>query len=366
MTDAIPPDAVSLADYERLAASRLDANAAAYVFGGAGDELTVRRNREAFDRLALWPRPLADVAGGDARLELFGAVHEHPIFLAPVAYQRLAHPEGEAATARAAGALGACMVVSTLTSVSPEAIAHAAPGAPRWFQLYFRPDRGFTESLVRRAEALGFGALVVTVDAPFAGVRLRERRAGFRLPPDVSAVLLAGEPPAPPYPNDADASPVFDGAMRAAPTWEDLARLRALTRLPLLIKGVLHPEDAARALDLGLDGVIVSNHGGRVLDGTPAALEALPGIVARVAGRAPVLLDGGVTRGTDVLKALALGARAVLIGRPQMHGLAVAGALGVAHTVRLLRDEFEAAMALTGCRTLADIGPGVLAEIPRR
>lgn len=359
--EPLPPDLVSLDDYERAALARLPPARAAYLCGGAGDELTRRANREAFDRLRLWPRPLADTAGGNTRITLFGREHAHPILLAPVAYQRLAHPEGEIATARAAAAMDACLCLSMFTSVAPEEVVAAAPGAPRWFQLYMRPDRGFTRAVVARAEALGFEALVVTVDAPISGLRHREARAGFRLPADIAAVLLANEPASPPDADDPEASPVFDRAMRRAPVWDDIRRLRETVRTPLLIKGVMHPDDAETALACGADGLIVSNHGGRVLDGTPAAVEALPGVVARVAGRVPVLLDGGVTRGGDVVKALALGARAVMIGRPQVHGLAVAGALGVAHSLRLLREETEAVMALTGHRSPAGITRAALA-----
>lgn len=356
MTETIPAGVITVADYARLAAERLAPSAAAYLLGGAGDELTARENREAFDRLRIFPRPPVAMAGAHTRVRLFGRDHAHPVLLAPVAYQRLAHPEGECATARAAQALDTTLVVSTLTTRSLEDIADSAPGAPRWFQLYVRPDRDFTDALVRRAEAHGCEALVITLDAPIGGLRHREHRAGFRLPAGVTPVLLADEPHAPVPIAPQEASPVF-AAMRHAPSWDDVARLRGVTRLPILIKGLLHPDDATRALELGADGIIVSNHGGRVLDGVPPAIAALPAVAARVAGRAPVLLDGGVTRGGDIFKALALGATATLIGRPQVCGLAVAGALGVAHTLKLLREELEVTMALAGCTTPADITP---------
>jgi 4-hydroxymandelate oxidase len=350
---------VCLADYERLAHQRLAPNALAYLAGGAADEVTLRWNREAFDRLALIPRVLRGGSGGNTRLTLFGRTCEHPIFIAPVAYQKLAHADAEVATAIAADAQGALMVLSTLASVTLEAAAGAGATC-RWFQLYLQASRDASRMLVERAEAAGFEALVVTVDAPVNGVRNREHRAAFELPPDIRPVNLEGlpAPQAPSLPQGA--SVVFDHFMAAAPTWDDLAWLKSSTRLPVLVKGILSPDDAQRAIDVGVDGIIVSNHGGRTLDTLPATVDVLPEIAAGVAGRVPLLVDGGVRRGTDVLKALALGATAVLVGRPVVYGLAVDGARGVAHVLRLLRDEFEVAMALTGCRTLGDIGPHLL------
>lgn len=358
--DSIPADLVAACDYERYSAKILPPDIHAYLAGGAGDEITLRRNRDAFDRVFLNARVLSRVSGGHTRLELFGRTLESPFLLAPVGYQRLLHPDGEVATARAAAAFGSCFVVSTVSSVAVEEIAAAAPGAPRWFQLYFRRDRDFTLSLVRRAEAAGCEAIVVTVDSHFAGVRHRARRAGYAGAEDVSCVHLRDEPKAPPVDIDPGQSVVFDGVMAFAPTWHDLSWLRSQTKLPLVLKGVMTPEDALRALDTGMDGIIVSNHGGRAFDSPPATLEALPAIVAGVGGRFPILLDGGVTRGSDALKALALGADAVLVGKAYGHALAAAGALGVAHLLKMLREELEAAMAHTGCRTLADIDTRVI------
>ena len=266
--------------------------------------------------------------------------------------------------AYAAAALGAGVVLSTQASVSLEAIAEAVqpdPGrGPLWFQLYLQHDRGFTQALVQRAEAAGYEALVLTVDAPTSGVRDRERRAGFRLPPGVGPVNLAGLPP-PPQPDlRPGQSALFDGLLHQAPTWDDVAWLQSITRLPVLLKGVLHPADARQAVAAGAAGVIVSNHGGRTLDTAPATATALPRVVQAVGGAVPVLVDGGIRRGTDALKAMALGASAVLVGRPAVWGLANAGAAGVAHVLRLLRDELEVAMALTGCATLADATPALL------
>ena len=360
----IPPGLVTLADHEQHARTQLDDNAWAYFSGGAADEISLRANRTAWDALSLWPRVLRPLAGGHTRVPLLGRTLAHPILLAPVAFQRMAHPDGELAMAYAAAALGAGVVLSTQASVSVESVAQAVlpdPGrGPLWFQLYLQPDRGFTQALVQRAEAAGYEALVLTVDAPTSGVRDRERRAGFRLPSGVGPVNLAGlQTPASP-PLSPGQSALFDGLLHHAPTWDDIAWLQSITRLPVLLKGVLHPADARQAVSVGAAGLIVSNHGGRTLDTAPATATALPRVVQAVDGAVPVLVDGGIRRGTDVLKAMALGASAVLVGRPAVWGLANAGAAGVAHVLRLLRDELEVAMALTGCATLAEATPALL------
>ena len=361
---AIPADTVSLSDYERHAQARMTASAWAYLQGGAGDEHTVQANAQAWQALHLVPRVLRRTAGGHTRTQLFGRTLAHPLIVAPVAYQHLMHPEGELDTALAAAAQEAGFVLSTQSSTRLEDIGDAIAAddlrGPLWMQLYLQPDRGFTKALVHRAEAAGFEAIVLTVDAPTSGVRDRERRAGFCLPPGVSAVNLQGMTPPPTAEVPAHGSALFDGLLHHAPTWDDIAWLRAQTRLPIVLKGVLHADDARQALGLGVQGLIVSNHGGRTLDTVLPTARALPRIADAVGADMPVLVDGGIRRGTDVLKALALGARAVLIGRPCMHALATAGALGVAHGIRLLRDELEAAMALTGCATLSDIHPGLI------
>ena len=360
----VPPGTASLADHERLAQQRLDANAWAYFSGGAGDEITLRANRSAWDGITLLPRVLQPLAGGHTRVQLLGRTLAHPLLLAPVAFQRLAHPDGELAMAYAAAALGAGVVLSTQASVSLETIASTVlsdPGrGPLWFQLYLQPDRGVTRALVQRAEAAGYEALVLTVDAPASGVRDRERRAGFRLPPGVGAVNLAAAPAPLQPPLRPGQSALFDGLLHHAPTWDDVAWLQSITALPVLLKGVLHPADARQAVAAGASGLIVSNHGGRTLDTAPATATALPRVVQAVGGAVPVLVDGGIRRGTDVFKAMALGASAVLVGRPAIWGLANAGAAGVAHVLRLLRDELEVAMALTGCATLAEATPALL------
>ncbi len=358
------PSPVCLADYERLAEGRLDPMAWAYFSGGSADETTLRWNREGFERLAIVPRVLNGGAGGHTRLTLLGRTYVHPIFVAPIAYQKLAHADGELATAAAAEAQDACMVLSTQASTTLEDAAEAGASC-RWFQLYLQPERAATLSLVRRAEAAGYEVLVLTVDAPINGVRNREHRAGFMLPPGIAAENLRHIAAAPAQ-LAPGASAVFDGLMAGAPTWEDVVWLRSETRLPVVVKGVLSADDAVRAVEAGVAGIIVSNHGGRTLDTLPATIDVLPSIARAVAGRVPLLMDGGVRRGTDVLKALALGATAVLIGRPVVYGLAVNGAYGVAHVLRLLRDELEVAMALSGCPTLADIGPHVVMCAPGR
>ena len=364
---AIPSGIVSLADHEERARQQLDDNAWAYFSGGAADEITLRANPAAWSQLPLQPRVLRALVGGHTRTTLLGRTLAHPILLAPVAFQCLAHPDGERATAFAAAALGAGMVLSTQSSTPVEVVAQALRGdpgsGPLWFQLYLQHDRGFTRSLVQRAEAAGCEALVLTVDAPASGVRDRERRAQFRLPPGISAVHLAGLAP-PPAPQLAPGqSALFDALLHHAPTWDDVQWLQSITRLPVLLKGILHPDDARQAATLGVAGLIVSNHGGRTLDTAPATAAVLPQVVQAVRAidnSLPVLVDGGIRRGTDVLKAMALGASAVLVGRPAIHGLANAGAAGVAHVLRLLRDELEVAMALTGCATLADASPALL------
>lgn len=345
----IPADVVALADYERLAPEFIDAAAWAYLAGGAGDERTLRRNREAFDRWWIEPRVLQDFSGADTRLSLGGRELTHPILVAPMASQRLFHPEGEKAVALGAAAMQAGLVLSCQSSVAVEELARH-PAAPLWAQLYLQGDRSFTEKLVRRFEAAGCEALVVTVDAPVNGVRNREQRAGFQLPADIEAVHLAGAKPLP-----AVDSPFDPAYLATVATWEEIVWLKSITRLPVWVKGILSSWDANLAMAYGAAGLIVSNHGGRTLDGLPAAIEALPPIARLVQGRVPLVVDGGIRRGTDIFTALALGADAVMVGRPVLHGLAVAGATGVAHVLKILRTELEIAMMLAGRPTLTEI-----------
>lgn len=348
---AIPPDIVSAGDYERYAEKMLDPRIWAYLAGGTGDEITLNANRAALDGLVMTPRILANVAGGHTRLTLAGMDLAHPFILAPVGWQKLFHPQGELASAQAAQIMEAPFALSCMATETIDSITRAC--RPAWFQIYMQPVRAHTEALVRRAEAAGCRVLLVTVDAPIGGIRNRAQRAGFSLPQGMVAANLPQET-TPPSLKPGE-SAVFDGMMRAAPSWEDITWLIGLTRLPVFVKGVLHPDDAARAVDAGAAGVVVSNHGGRALDGAPAAISALPRITARLGGAAPIIFDSGIRRGSDAFKAIALGADAVMIGRPYICALTVAGALGVAHLLRTLREELEITMALMGCRTLADI-----------
>lgn len=353
---AIPSDIVCAADYERYARNHIDDAAWAYLQGGAADELTFVANCDAWKKLELWPRPLIDVRGGNTHCTLFGDTLAHPIILAPVATQRVFHAKGELASVLAAGVMGGVAVTSTQASVPLESIAENAQG-PLWFQLYWQESRSATLALAKRAETAGYHALVLTIDAPVSGARNREQRAGFSVP--LRAAQVNVPPIILPVLSERK-SPVFDGFMTIAPTWDDIKWLVNQTSLPILLKGILHPHDALQAIQAGVAGIVVSNHGGRVLDTVPATLTALAGVVAAVNGALPVLVDGGIRRGTDIVKARALGATAVMIGRPYIHALATAGALGVAHLIRLLCEELEITMALTGCRTLDDIDKSVL------
>ncbi len=343
----------NLDEFESLAQARLSDMAYAYIAGAAADELTRRRNRAAFDEILLKPRVLVDVSHVDTHIELLGHSLGFPILLAPTAYHRLAHPEGECATARGAGAAGAILVVSTAATTSIEEIAKAAT-APLWFQLYVNPDRALTRDLVTRATASGCRALCLTVDSPVFGVRDRETRTRFHLPSGMAAPHLprgSGTHGAPHSPSGGTQNSLADASL----TWKDVSWLCSFAKVPVLLKGILTAEDARLAIDHGAAGIIVSNHGGRNLDTLPATIEALPGVVEAVQGRVPLLLDGGIRRGTDVVKALALGAQAVLIGRPYVWGLAAGGAAGVTEVVRLLRYELCAAMALCGLPKIQSI-----------
>ncbi len=349
----IPSDVHAAADYERLARSALPHATFEHVAGGSGADLTVRLNVEAFARTLVTPRVLRPISSGDTLATFGGVERPHPILLAPVAHQALFHPLGELETARAAAATRSGLICSTLSSRSLEDIA-AVAGPDRWFQLYVQPVREATLDLVRRAEAAGYGALVVTVDTPVQAPSLRSQRAGFR--PDLCvAANLTVYGRAPTRSIAAGRSRILQGLMADAPSWDDLDWLIGQTRLPVWIKGVMHPDDAQACLRRGASGVIVSNHGGRSLDGAPSALSVLPKIRAAVGADAQLLFDGGIRSGADVFRAIALGADAVLVGRLQAYALAVAGALGVGHMIKLLREELELCMAQAGCATLAEV-----------
>lgn len=351
----IHPEIRCAQDYERLAERFMAEPSLAYIAGGSGHDATVAANRAAFAAWAICPRVLVDVRQGHTRLGLPDAEDlAHPVMLAPVAYQTLAHPQGELASAQAAEATHSGMLVSTLASHPLEDIARQA-GPVRWFQLYLQPTREATLALLRRAEAAGYTAIVLTLDASIQVPSLHALQAGFRLPAHVVAVNVDPQAPSAAEPLREGHSRIFQGVMQQAPRWEDLDWLLAQTALPVWVKGVLHPDDARALQARGVAGVVVSNHGGRGLDGAPASLRMLPAVREAVGPAWPVLLDGGIRSGADVFKALALGADAVLVGRLQMYALSVAGALGVAHMLQLLRDELEICMAQAGCTALSDI-----------
>jgi 4-hydroxymandelate oxidase len=346
---------VAVDEFEAAARAKLTTMAYEYLASGAADEVTLRENRLAFDRIRLLPRHLVDVSKIDTSCTLFGRDHPFPILLAPTGYHKLFHAEGELETIRGANSSEATLVASIFSTVAFEEMS-AAADLPLWFQLYFNPDRSVTKDLVQTVVAAGCAALCLTVDSPVNQVRDRETRAGFMLPDGMERANLAklgsiisGASHRPVGRN------IYTPVRSAAATWEDLDWLRAQVSIPLLVKGIVHPDDAATALQAGCNGIIVSNHGARVLDSVPASLDLLAPIVDRVEGRAPVLMDGGIRRGTDIYKALAKGAAAVLIGRPYLFGLAAAGAAGVARVVEILRTELEMTMGLMGRTTLTSI-----------
>jgi len=346
---------LNVADFEAAAKKRMRRASFDYYAGGAEDERTLSRNRAAMDRWVLLHRVLVDVSHIDLATTLLGEPVSMPIALAPTAFQKLAHPEGEAATARAAGSTGALMTASTIASTPIETIARAAT-SPLWFQLYVYKERNLSRDLAERAEAAGCRALVLTVDTPILGRRERDFRNGFMLPPGVTMANfdkygdLMSRWKAP----GGMAARVHD-LMDQSLTWDSVAWLRSITRLPIVLKGIVRADDARRALDAGVDAIIVSNHGGRQLDGGEATVLALPDVVEAVAGRREVYVDGGFRRGSDILKALALGARGVFIGRPYLWGLAVGGEAGARRVLEILRAELALAMALAGCARLSDI-----------
>ena len=348
---------LTLADYEPFAKKRMSHMAYEYVAGGGGDEITLRENQVAFDRIRLQPRILQDVSRLDLRLTLFGQQLDHPILLAPTAYHRIVHPEGEVATVRGAAEARTPLVASSFATTAIEEMGAAAKGGTLWFQLYVNRDRGFTRDLVQRAESAGCRALCVTVDSPTTAFRYREARVRFALPEGLERANLKGFSSA--NVHRTTEGSIYNAVLDPTLTWKDIEWLRGISRVPVLIKGVINPDDGAKGADAGV-GIIVSNHGSRNLDTLPATIDALPRVADAVKGRVPILMDGGVRRGTDVLKAIAAGAAAVLIGRPYLYGLAVDGAAGVTRVVQMLRRELELAMAMTGRRSLAEIDRTVL------
>jgi 4-hydroxymandelate oxidase len=352
--------ATTLLDFEPMARARLSNMVYEYVAGGAGSEVTLRSNTESWDHIRLRSRVMVDVSHIDTRVRFFGRELPHPVVLAPTSYHRMIHPEGELGTVRGAGQVGAVLVAASFATTGIEDMARAA-STPLWFQLYVQRDRGFTRNLVQKAEAAGCAALCLTVDQSVRGYRDRDSRASFTLPAGLERVnmkgLNAAVSTASTLPSENGIySPMFDPTL----SWKDIDWLRGFIKVPLLVKGVMTPEDADASAKAGVDGLIVSNHGGRSLDTLPSTAEVLPAIAEKVAGRIPLLVDGGIRRGTDVLKGIALGASAVLIGRPYVYGLAVGGADGVRRVVEILLTEFKMAMALSGVTRIGMINRSTL------
>ena len=346
------PRPINVADYERLAEACCEPAYWGYVVGGAGDEETLRDNLEAFRRRILRPRMLVDVSDVSTRTTVLGTEIALPVMIAPTSLQRVTHPDGEPALARATAAAGTIYTLSSLASLRPRELADAVgDSSPRWFQLYWSRDRGFTSELLAEAAEADFTALVLTVDFPEAGPRERDIGSGFSIPTDL---------PTPNLPRPLAGAEHFHDTLGQivdkSLTWRDLEWLREQSSLPLVVKGILTAEDAVLACEHGCAGIVVSNHGGRQLDGVAATLDALPEVVEAAGGRAEVYLDGGIRRGTDVAKALALGARSVFIGRPALYGLAVGGESGARHILEILQAEVRLALLLLGCRTPADVG----------
>jgi isopentenyl diphosphate isomerase/L-lactate dehydrogenase-like FMN-dependent dehydrogenase len=348
-------------DYERLAEERLGPGAWSYFAGGADDERTLRWNLEAYGRWQLRPRILCDVSAVSTETTVLGTQVALPLLVAPVAFQRMAHPDGEAGTARAAASAGTVMCLSTIATATPADVAAAAPGAPRWFQLYVFKDWGLTSALVQQAVDAGYSALVLTADTPYLGRREGPLRTGFAIPDDVRipAVDAARGGGLQPF----SLHEHFD-LFSPSVSWRDVERLAGLSGLPVVVKGVLTAADARLACEHGAAAIAVSNHGGRQLDGVPGTLDALPEVVEAVDGRVEVYLDGGIRRGTDVAKALALGARATLSGRAVLWGLAVGGEEGARHVLQLLQGEIRLALSLLGCTSPDEIGREHVAPAP--
>ena len=356
---------------ERARAELSDA-AFGYVAGGAGDERTMRDNRAAFDRVRLVPRMLGEVAARDLTTTVLNTTLKAPLLLGPVGVLSIVHPDGELAVAQAAEAAGVAHVLSNAASTTIEAVAEATPTAPRWFQLYPPNDPEVRRSLVARAEAAGNEAIVVTLDTLTMPWRPRDLQNAYL--PFLLGEGIANYTSDPAFRAKLERTPEEDpqGAVgmwaqtfpNPGMSWDDLAALRSETSLPLLVKGILHPDDARRAVDLGIDGIVVSNHGGRQVDGSVAALDQLPAVVAAVPDTVPVLVDSGVRTGSDVLKALALGARAVLVARPWVWGLALEGQAGVEQVVRSLLADLDLSLAMCGLSSVADVGPGTIVAAP--
>ena len=353
------PSYINLMDYQLHAKTILPEPLWAYVHGAAGDGITAQSNLEAWQRLLLTPRVLKDLSGGHTDCNLLDQIYSSPILIAPMAYQCLVHPDGELAMASAAAAQGIGFTLSIQTSTSMQHVAQTflpqQGRGPLWFQLYLQYDLEFNRALIKEVESAGYQAIVLTIDAPINGARDQERKTGFTLPPHVTPVHLKNLIKEPPHQER-----IFELMKAHTTTWEDIDWLVANTKLPIFLKGITHPQDALMAKDHGVYGLIVSNHGGRILDTVAPTALLLPAIAKAIEGSMPIIVDGGIRRGTDIVKALALGATAVMVGRPFYYALACNGALGVAHAIKLLKDELEISMILCGCRTLKEINHDIL------
>jgi 4-hydroxymandelate oxidase len=357
----IPSDVLNIFDLERLAKERLPVLAYDYYRSGAWDETTLKANREAYEKLKIHYKILVDVEKRDLSTTIFGQHIDFPILVAPTAFHKLAHPDGELATGRAAVKAKTIMTLSSLSTTTIEEVAEAT-NKTFWFQLYINKQREYTRDLVARAESAGAKALVVTVDTPLWGRRERDVRNGFHLPPGLSAINLVK------YQQDgiakgqsgAGLGQSFAWMLDATLQWKDLDWLASITKLPIIIKGVCRVDDAIKATEHGIKGILVSNHGGRQMDSAPATIDVLPAIVDAVGNRTTVLMDGGIRRGTDAMKALAQGAKAVFVGRPVLWGLAAGGQQGVEKALSMLREELDLGMALSGCRNLKELNRSLL------
>jgi len=358
-------------EWEALAQSTAPREAFDYAAGGSGAEQTMRRNVEAFSRWAILPRTLRDVSDRSTAITLWGQQYAAPVMLAPIGMQRIIHPEGELASSRAAAKHNIPFVTSTVSSYSLEEIAEQMGDRPRWFQLYWSNDREISASMVRRAERAGYSAVVLTVDTILLGWKVRDLRNGYSpLKLGMGMANYVADPvfsakygQYPEISKEEVVAAILENVYHPSLSFDDIRFLREQTKLPIAIKGILHPDDAVACIEAGADAIIVSNHGGRQLDGAAASIEALPGVVRAVQGRIPVLLDSGVRTGADVIKALALGASAVFYGRPYLYGLAVAGEHGVDAVIRNLLSEFDISLALSGCRTPAELDASILHEV---
>ena len=352
---------INLFEFEEQARLQIGQMAYDYYASGANDEITLRENRQAYERIVIYPRMLRDVSNRSLQTTVLGQEIHMPIMVAPMAFQKMAHAEGEIATVKAASTAGTIMVLSTLSTCSIEDVAEASTGN-LWFQLYVYRDRDLTASLVKRAEAAGCKALVFTVDSPLLGRREKDVRNGLHLPEGITAANLAqaGIDALPGRIGDSGLAHYILSLYDQSLNWKDVEWLRSITNLPVLVKGILRADDAELAVHHGASGIIVSNHGGRQLDTAPATISVLAKVAEAVHGRAELFVDGGIRRGTDVVKALALGAKAVFVGRPVLWGLGSQGQAGALSVLNMLRDEFDLAMALSGCKSLADIDAGLL------